>query len=131
MKKIAFIILVTGVLIVLILSAITLFNQENRVDLNNTFPHAGFLANKGEISLLIISKDILGEEFKETLRQQGVKADNIRPILVYNSLEQVQNNYPELEVKKEPTFILFDSSSLIFSTSDEQRLIKFLKDKIK
>jgi hypothetical protein len=127
LRKITSAFIIFAILVALLFFGSKLIQQGNKISMNNPSPNEGFLANKGEISLLIVSKDINVESIEETLIQNGVDIRNINPILVYDSIEKIQKEHPALEVELDPTFILFDSKSPIFTTNDKQNLVEYLK----
>jgi len=53
---------------------------------------------------------------------------NVGPITNEASYKSLNEQYPKLELKKEPAFIVFDENGLVLKTYDYEEMIDFLQN---
>lgn len=94
-----------------------------------SFPYPHLLSESNmSYSLLVI-----GEQDEESPIEKNIKITvHVTDILSLPTLEMAQKAYPKLNISKEPTYLLFDNSSVILQTTDIKELTSFLdKNKAK
>ncbi|WP_137791815.1 hypothetical protein [Bacillus sp. E(2018)] len=81
-----------------------------------------FLAqDKDKYALFVVGEELDLQEFEsENIR-------NIESIFNASSLKRAKDNYPFLELKKSPTFIVFNHEEKVYSTDNFSNLIEYLK----
>ncbi|SDM41161.1 hypothetical protein [Bacillus sp. OK048] len=92
-------------------------------DNNTTFPYPNLLAeNEQSYSLLVI-----GEHDEDIPIEKNTKiTEKVNDILSLPELEMAQKAYPDLNIKTEPAYILFDQAGVIHQSKDLEELTTFL-----
>ncbi|MRH42080.1 hypothetical protein GH741_05250 [Aquibacillus halophilus] len=73
------------------------------------------------------SLEAVGKEITfEILQEKDIT--NVSPITNSDSYEFLNKQYPQLDIKEKPAFILFDVNGLALKTYDYNELINFLQD---
>jgi hypothetical protein len=96
---------------------------EQTTSTNTTYPYPQLLPTKnGYYSLLIIDKS----EEKSPIEGDKKVLDRVHEILSL-SLEQATKVYPKLQIKKDPTYILFDKNGVAHQSTTPKDLLDFLE----
>ncbi|MFE5430002.1 hypothetical protein [Peribacillus simplex] len=112
MKKIIY-----GSLIFLILSMLVACTNE-KDDFARIHPN--HLPSEGHrYSLQAVGKEITVDLLEDN------NITNVGPITNTSSYESLNEQYPKLELKKEPAFIVFDENGLVLKTYDYEEMIDF------
>jgi hypothetical protein len=91
-------------------------------EVNKPFPYPNLLAeNEQSFSLLVI-----GDQDTPIENNQKI-IEKVNDILSLPELEMVQNAYPELNIKTEPAYILFDQAGVIHQSKDINELTIYLE----
>lgn len=91
-------------------------------EMNTPFPYPNLLADSEEsFSLLVIGDQNTPIENNQKITQK------VKDILSLPELEMVQNAYPELNIKTEPAYILFDQAGVIHQSKDINELKTYLE----
>ncbi|WP_342605165.1 hypothetical protein [Peribacillus sp. FSL E2-0159] len=115
MKKIIY-----GSLIFLILSMLVACTNE-KDDFARIHPN--LLPSEGHrYSLQAVGKEISLDLLEDN------NITNVGPVTNTSSYESLNEQYPKLELKKEPAFILFDENGLVLKTYDYEEMIDFLQN---
>lgn len=77
---------------------------------------------EGEFLLHSIGDKITLKELK---KENNIDISGVR---YTPSLETMNEEYPQLKLKKAPAYVLFDINGLVYKTYDCDKLIKFLKE---
>ncbi|UOQ84664.1 hypothetical protein [Gracilibacillus salinarum] len=80
-------------------------------------------SENSEYSIYSVGYEINPEE----LSNEGINISNYS-IIYQSSLESSETTYPELDLKEEPAFIIFDENGLVQKTYKFESLIKYLKE---
>ncbi|MFE4814673.1 hypothetical protein ACFQ9Y_26810 [Peribacillus simplex] len=115
MKKITY-----GSLIFLILSMLVACTNE-KDDFARIHPN---LLPSGDhrYSLHAVGKEITVDLLEDN------NINNVGPVTNTSSYESMNEQYPKLELKKEPAFIVFDENGLVLKTYDYEEMIDFLQN---
>ncbi|MGP1909936.1 hypothetical protein ACTSEZ_17325 [Metabacillus sp. JX24] len=73
------------------------------------------------------SLQAVGKEITFDLLQQN-NITNVGPITNTSSFKSLNEQYPKLELKKEPAFIVFDENGLVLKTYDYEEMIDYLQN---
>jgi hypothetical protein len=89
---------------------------------STTFPYPNLLSqNEQSFALLVIGD-------QETPIEDNKKiTDKVHDILSLPELEMAQTAYPELNIKTEPAYILFDQAGVIHQSKDINELTTYLE----
>lgn len=82
-------------------------------------------AEKGKYALLVVDEKS-ADYYREWLDEK--KIDNVKVINGRTSLEDTNEEYKFLELKKSPAFVVFDTKDMVYKTYSEEELIKFLRN---
>lgn len=94
----------------------------NKIRIEQTFPLSNLLADSEEsLSLLVIGDQDTPIENNEKITQK------VKDILSLPELGMVKNAYPELNIKTEPAYILFDQAGVIHQSKDINELTTYLE----
>ncbi len=84
--------------------------------------HPNLLPSEGHTySLQAVGKEITFDLLEES------NITNVGPITKEASYKSLNEQYPKLELKKEPAFIVFDENGLVLKTYDHEEMIVFLQ----
>ncbi|WP_421377937.1 hypothetical protein ACOJQI_11725 [Bacillus salacetis] len=115
MKKIFF-----GTLMLLILSMLLACTNEKD---NFARVHPNLLPSEGhQYSLHAVGKEISIDLLQEN------NITNVGPITNTSTVESLNEQYPKLELKKEPAFIVFDENGLVLITYNYEEMIEYLQN---
>ncbi|KOR80782.1 hypothetical protein AM232_21735 [Bacillus sp. FJAT-21352] len=85
--------------------------------------HPNLLPSEGHTySLQAVGKEITIDLLEES------NITNVGPIRNEASYKSLNEQYPKLELKKEPAFIVFDENGLVLKTYDYEEMIDFLQN---
>lgn len=85
--------------------------------------HPNLLPSEGHTySLQAVGKEITFDLLEES------NITNVGPITNEASYKSLNEQYPKLELKKEPAFIVFDENGLVLKTYDYEEMIDFLQN---
>ncbi|MDR7077633.1 hypothetical protein J2Y03_002657 [Neobacillus niacini] len=98
--------------------------QEAAANKDTTFPYPNLLSESEQsFSLLVI-----GEHDQDNPIEKNTKiTDKVDDILSLPELEMAQNAYPELNIKTQPAYILFDQAGVIHQSKDIKELTIYLE----
>jgi hypothetical protein len=100
-------------------------NQQNtsiKAEANTTFPYPNLLSDSDQsYSLLVIGDN------DNPIEQKNSITEKVNDILSLPELEMSQNAYPELNIKTEPAYILFDQAGVVFQGKDLKELTTYLE----
>lgn len=82
---------------------------------------------KGHQSLVVVNED---EHHLREIGQEWIDGPSFYTQSHIFNLETVKNNYPELNVEKEPTYLLFDSEKETFRTDSLDQLKKHFNENV-
>jgi hypothetical protein len=89
---------------------------------NKPFPYPNLLAESEQSFALLVIGD------QDTPIEDNKKiTEKVNDILSLPELEMVQNAYPELNIKTEPSYILFDQAGVIHQSKDLDELTTYLE----
>jgi hypothetical protein len=89
---------------------------------NTTFPYPNLLSQSEQSFALLVIGD------QETPIENNKKiTDKVHDILSLPELEMAQTAYPELNIKTEPAYILFDQVGVIHQSKDINELTTYLE----
>lgn len=97
-------------------------------NVSNVEPVSGrtlFSAEKDKYALLVVDEKS-ADYYREWLDEK--KIDNVKVINGRTSLEDTNEEYKFLELKKSPAFVVFDTKEIVYKTYSEEELIKFLRN---
>ena len=97
-------------------------------NVSNVEPASGrplFSAEKGKYALLVVDEKS-ADYYREWLDEK--KIDNVKVINGRTSLEDTNEEYKFLELKKSPAFVVFDTKDIVYKTYSEKELIEFLRE---
>ncbi|WP_201714626.1 hypothetical protein [Rossellomorea arthrocnemi] len=115
MKKMIF-----GSLMLLILSMLLACTSE-KDDFARVHPN--LLPSEGhQYSLQSVGKEITFDLLQEN------NITNVGPITNTSSFESLNEQYPKLDLKKEPAFIVFDENGLALKTYEYEEMIEYLQN---
>jgi hypothetical protein len=97
--------------------------QEATANKDTTFPYPNLLSESEQsFSLLVI-----GEQDHDNPIEKNTKITaKVHDILSLPELELAQNAYPDLNIKSEPAYILFDKKGVVHQSKDLVELTTFL-----
>jgi hypothetical protein len=102
-------------------------NQQKSVtktETNTTFLYPNLLAeNEQSYSLLVVGDN------ENPIEKNKKIIGKVNDILSLPELKMAQTAYPELNIKTEPAYILFDHAGLIHQSKNLKELITFLEQK--
>ncbi|MBT2617730.1 MULTISPECIES: hypothetical protein [unclassified Bacillus (in: firmicutes)] len=75
----------------------------------------------------LYSLQAVGKEITYDLLEES-NITNVGPITNEASYKSLNEQYPKLELKKEPAFIVFDENGLVLKTYDYEEMIDFLQN---
>ncbi|CAK6478723.1 hypothetical protein ACPOM7_25525 [Peribacillus castrilensis] len=85
--------------------------------------HSNLLPSEGHTySLQAVGKEITFDLLEEN------NITNVGPIRNEASYKSMNEQYPKLELQKEPAFIVFDENGLVLKTYDYKEMIDFLQN---
>ena len=98
--------------------------QKAAANTDTTFPYPNLLSESEQsFSLLVI-----GEQDQDNPIEKNTKiTDKVDDILSLPELEMAQKAYPELNIKTQPVYILFDQAGLIHQSKDIKELTTYLE----
>ncbi|MFY0758649.1 hypothetical protein AB1K32_07185 [Metabacillus dongyingensis] len=109
-----------GILMFLILSILLACTNE-KDDFARVYPN--LLPSEGhKYSLQAVGKKMTFDLLQEN------NITNVGPITNTSSFESLNEQYPKLELKKEPAFIIFDENGLVLKTYDYKEMIDYLQN---
>lgn len=89
---------------------------------STTFPYPNLLSQSEQSFALLVIGD------QETPIENNKKiTDKVHDILSLPELEMAQTAYPELNIKTNPAYILFDQAGVIHQSKDIQELTTYLE----
>jgi len=95
-----------------------------KMETNTTFPYPNLLSEKEQsYSLLVVGDN------ENPIEKNKKIIGKVNDILSLPELKMVQTAYPELNIKTEPTYILFDHAGVIHQSKDLKELTTFLEQK--
>lgn len=104
-------------------------NEENKQaaeTTNTTFPYPNLLSEDDQFFSLLV----IGEQDPDSPIEKNKKiTDKVHDILSLPELEMVKKAYPELNIKSEPAYILFDQAGVVHQSADLEELTTFLEKK--
>ena len=84
-----------------------------------------FSAEKDKYALLVVDEKS-ADYYREFLDNHEIL--NVKVINGRTSLEDTNEEYKFLELKKSPAFVVFDTKEVVYKTYREEELIKFLRE---
>jgi hypothetical protein len=88
------------------------------------FPYPNLLSESDDTFFLLV----IGEQDEENPIEENKKiGEGVNDILSLPTLEMAQKAYPDLNIEKEPAYLLFDESELIFQASSLKDLTTYLE----
>ncbi|MCA1062763.1 hypothetical protein QTG56_16110 [Rossellomorea sp. AcN35-11] len=115
MKKIIY-----GSLMLLILSMLLACTNE-KDDFARVHPYL-LPSEENQYSLQFVGKEITFDILQEN------DITNVGPITNTSSFESLNEQYPNLELKKEPAFFIFDENGLVLKTYVYEEMIEYLQN---
>jgi hypothetical protein len=89
---------------------------------NTTFPYPNLLSESDQsYSLLVIGDN------DNPIEKNNKITEKVNDILSLPELEMSQNAYPELNIKTEPAYILFDQAGVVFQGKNLKEFTTFLE----
>ncbi len=110
-----------GITIVAIVFLLVGCFEKKDIDLSQ---HPLSAEKEGTFSLFVLDKK-LDTVTNESLREQGIL--NVHKINAATSLKSAQKRYGFLEIKKSPTYVVFDTKQVLYKSNDYNQLIDYLK----
>lgn len=93
-----------------------------KTDTNTTFPYPNLLSQSEQSYALLVIGD------QDTPIENNKKiAEKVNDILSLPELEMAQTAYPELNIKTEPAYILFDQAGVIHQSKSLKELTTYLE----
>ena len=118
MKKIiSFSIIIIALLIVIFVA----FNSNGSIDRNELGTSLPFVANEGEISLLIVGDSNISTDYVK----EKLNISKLHKITRYDSLKEFQESHSGLSLEKSPAYVLFDSKEPIYQTYEFENLVSY------
>jgi hypothetical protein len=103
----------------------TLQNQQKasaKSDTNTTFPYPNLLSESDQyFSLLVI-----GDQDNH-IESNSKITEKVKDILSLPELDMAKKAYPDLKIKTEPTYILFDQAGVLHQSDDLEELTTYLE----
>jgi hypothetical protein len=91
---------------------------------NKSFPYPNLLAESEQSFALLVIGD------QDTPLEDNKKiTEKVNDILSLPELEMAQTAYPELNIKTEPAYILFDQAAVVFQGKNLKELTTYLEQK--
>ncbi|MEH7111155.1 hypothetical protein V7124_02120 [Neobacillus niacini] len=104
-------------------------NEENKQaaeTTNTNFPYPNLLSEDAQFFSLLV----IGEPDQDNPIEKNKKiTDKVHDILSLPELEMVKKAYPELNIKSEPAYIVFDQAGVVHQSADLEELTTFLEKK--
>lgn len=92
---------------------------------DSTFPYPNLLAGKGQAYSLLV----IGEQDDQSPIEDNQKVvKDVKTILSLPTREMTQKVYPELHMKRNAAYILFDKSGVVFQSKNLKELTSFLQE---
>lgn len=93
-----------------------------KTETNTTFPYPNLLSDsKKSYSLLVIGDN------ENPIEDNKKIIEKVNDILSLPELEMAQKAYPELKIKTEPAYILFDQAGVVFQGKNLKELTTYLE----
>lgn len=90
---------------------------------DNAFPYPNLLSESEQsFSLLVIGE----QDHDDPIEKNTKVTDKVNDILSLPELEMAQQAYPDLNIKSEPAYILFDKKGVVHQTKELGELTTFL-----
>jgi hypothetical protein len=98
--------------------------EKETSDAATAFPYPNLLSESDDTYFLLV----IGEQNEENPIEKNKKiGEDVNDILSLPTLEMAQNAYPELNIEKEPAYLLFDKSELKFQANNLKDLTTYLE----
>ncbi|NKE07669.1 MULTISPECIES: hypothetical protein [Mesobacillus] len=97
-------------------------------NVSNVEPASGrtlFSAEKDKYALLVVDEKS-ADYYRKLLDKHKIL--NVKVINGRTSLEDTNEEYKFLELKKSPAFVVFDTKDIVYKTYSEKELIEFLRE---
>ncbi|AIE59013.1 hypothetical protein BMMGA3_02745 [Bacillus methanolicus MGA3] len=83
--------------------------------------------SKEGLSVLAVLESSDDNAFKELSYEE--KYPHVGPVTGYTDLETVRRGYPDLNIERIPTYIVFNYKGEVYRTHDSKDLVQFLKNR--
>lgn len=103
----------------------TVQNQQKasaKSDTNTTFPYPNLLSESDQFFSLLV----IGDQDNH-IESNSKVTEKVKDILSLPDLDMAQKAYPELKIKTEPTYILFNQAGVLHQSEDLEELTTYLE----
>jgi hypothetical protein len=95
-----------------------------KTEMNKPFPYPNLLAESEQSYALLV----IGDQDTPIENNQKI-TEKVNDILSLPEMEIAQTAYPELNIKTEQAYILFDQAGVVFQGKNLKELIAYLEEK--